>query len=225
MSRALFYRTVRAASIPLFRLYFGLRVEGLGEVPSEGPLLVAANHASYLDPAVLGSGFPRPMHFLINARVWRAKAMNWFYRGMEAIPVDRDGRPTRDAIAAALGRLREGRVVGIFPEGGRAEGGSVEEALAGVSLLARRSGAPVLPVGIAGTGESMPVGKALPEPVPVRVAIGAPMRHDAPEERGPHARREHDRLFTEELMNRIAELAARAESGRRPGAGSLREAS
>lgn len=224
MDGSLFYRTVRRTSIPLFRLYFGLRAGGLENVPADGPLLVAANHESYLDPAVLGSAFPRPLHFLINARVWRAAAMNWFYRGMQAIPVDRDGRPTRDAINAALERLRQGRAVGIFPEGGRAGDGGLEEALAGVSLLARRSGAPVLPVGIAGTGDSMPVGKALPEPVPVRLAIGEPLSHRSPAEDGPKARRVADRRFTEELMTRIADLAAHARQ-QRCGASAATEAS
>ena len=103
--------------------------------------------------------------------------MNWFYRGMRAIPVDRDGRPTREAISTALRRLREGQVVGIFPDGGRVDELSVDRALAGVALLARHSGAAVLPVGIAGTAESMPRGAGLPEPLPLRVHFGESFRY------------------------------------------------
>ncbi len=216
MNDTLFYRLIRWTSIPLFRLYFRLSRQGLENIPAEGPVIVAGNHASYIDPAILGSTFPRPVHFLINAKVWRKRGMNWFFRGMRSIPVDRDGRPTRAAIQTALHRLKQGRVVGIFPEGGRMEGGSLEEALAGVALLARRSGAQVVPAGLAGTGESMPRAKALPEPVPIRVCFGAPLLLGVPGEKGPAARREADRCFTEELMKRIGDLVVQAESGRLP---------
>jgi 1-acyl-sn-glycerol-3-phosphate acyltransferase len=214
MNDTLFYRLVRWTSIPLFKLYFSLRRAGSEQVPANGPVIVAGNHASYLDPAVLGSAFPRPIHFLINARVWRATGMNWFYRGMRSIPVDRDGRPTRDAIQAALHRLGQGRVVGIFPEGGRNGAGGVEEALAGVALLARKSGALVVPAGLAGTADAMPIGKALPEPVPIRVHFGEPLRVEPPAGRGPAARRSADRRFTVELMERIAGLVRKAEAER-----------
>jgi len=213
----LFYRLIRWTSIPLFRLFFRLSGQGLANVPAEGPVIVAGNHASFIDPAVLGSLFPRPVHFLINASVWRKTAMNWFFRGMRSIPIDRDGRPTRDAIQMALHRLKQGRVVGIFPEGGRVDGGGLEDALAGVALLARRSGAQVVPAGLAGTGESMPKGKVLPEPVPVRVCFGEPLLLEPPTEKGPAARRKADRCFTEELMKRIGDLVVRAEAERLPG--------
>jgi 1-acyl-sn-glycerol-3-phosphate acyltransferase len=217
MDGSVFYRLVRWTSIPLFRLYFPLSASGRQHVPAEGPLIVAANHASYLDPAVLGSACPRPLHFLINRRVWRVPAMNWFYRGMESIPVDPAGAGARASIQAALVRLQAAAAVGIFPEGARAEGGELQDALDGVALLSRRSGAPVVPVGIAGTAESMPKGASLPEPLPVRVAFGPPMRR-ADSGGGPRARREEDREFTDELMRRIAELVEEAEAGRRPAA-------
>lgn len=219
MNDTLFYRLVRWTSIPLFRLYFPVKRSGVERVPAEGPLIVAGNHASFLDPAVLGSAFPRPVHFLVNARVWRRKGLNWFYRGMRSIPVDREGRPTRDAIQQALRRLEQGRVVGIFPEGGRNEGSSLEEALAGVALLARRSGALVLPAGLAGTERSMPKGAALPEPMPLGVCFGEPLRLELPSEAGPVARRAADSRFTAELMSRIGELVDEAECERSPGAG------
>ena len=219
MNDTLFYRLVRWTSIPLFRLYFPLKRSGVEKVPAEGPLIVAGNHASFLDPAVLGSAFPRPVHFLINARVWRRRGLNWFYRGMRSIPVDREGRPTRDAIQQALRRLEQGRVVGIFPEGGRNDGGSLEEALAGVALLARRSGALVVPTGLAGTGQSMPKGSPLPEPMPICVRFGEPLRLEPPSESGPAARRAADSRFTAELMSQIGQLVGEAELERLPGAG------
>jgi 1-acyl-sn-glycerol-3-phosphate acyltransferase len=176
-------------------------------VPRTGPVIVAANHVSFLDPAVLGSAFPRRVHFLIDASTWAHWSMNWFYRGMKAIPVDRTGGPSREAIRRAMTRLGEGCVVGIFPEGGRVRDAAMARAMEGVALLARHTGAPVVPAGIAGTAEAMPRGRAIPEPTPVRVAFGEPVRHADVATSIGVAGRDADGPFTRLLMRRIAALA------------------
>ena len=118
MSARLFYRGVRAAfrvlAFPLFRF----RVEGAENVPAEGPAIVAALHRSWLDPACVGGACPRPVSFLMHRDVYHVWWGRWFYRRMEAIPVPVGGGPSTAALRAALRRLEEGEVLGIFPEGG-----------------------------------------------------------------------------------------------------------
>jgi 1-acyl-sn-glycerol-3-phosphate acyltransferase len=207
-----FYDLVRWTSIPLFALYFRLERRGLEQVPGSGPVIVAANHVSFLDPAVLGSAFPRRLRFLIDRTTWSYPSLNWFYRGMAAIPVPRDGGLTRDAIRAALGALAGGAAIGIFPEGGRREGLDPEAAYLGVALLARHSRAPVVPAGLAGTDRAMPRGVVLPEPCRVRVTFGKALRH-ADVAAGLSGRAADER-FTRTLMEVIGRLArADAEDG------------
>ena len=205
MPRAAFYHLVRLLSRPVFAAWFRLTRDGLSGLPAEGPLILAANHVSFLDPAVVGSSFPRAVRFLIHERVWAHASLNWFYRGMLSIPVGRDGAVARAALREALAALRDGQVVGIFPEGGRVAPGSPDEALSGVAMLARKSGAPVVPVGIRGTARAMPRGAAIPRPVGLSVRYGRPLLYD--QVRGELSGRAADAAFTLELMSRIRDLA------------------
>ena len=179
--------------------YFRLSHEGREHVPADGALIVAANHVSYLDPAVLGATLPRPAHFIMVGGIWRKTGLNWFFRGMRSIPVDREGLMSRSALKAALDALARGEVVGIFPEGGRALPDGSVPALAGVALLARRSGAPVLPTGISGTFEALPRGRAIPRICKIRVRFGPLVRHEG-------LSREQDAAFTTVLMREIRAL-------------------
>lgn len=203
-----FYKFIRLLSHPLFFVWFRLRSEGAANVPRTGPLIVAANHVSYLDPAVLGSALPRPCRFIVVAAIWKKPVLNWFFRGMRAIPVARDGSMTRGALKVALEALAVGSVVCIFPEGGRANPDGSDPAMGGVALLARRSGATVLPAGISGTHESMPRGIAIPRPRRIVVKFGEPLNH---REQGRPA----DLAFTAGLMQRIRSLAGLADRSAR----------
>jgi 1-acyl-sn-glycerol-3-phosphate acyltransferase len=202
--RWLFYRFIRLLSHPIFFAWFRLRSEGLTHVPRSGALIVAANHVSYLDPAVLGSALPRPSRFIVVAAIWKKPLFNWFFRRMRAIPVARDGSMTRGALKEALDGLAAGHVVCIFPEGGRANPDGSDPPMGGVALLARRSGAAVLPAGISGTHDSMPRGAAIPRPRKIVVEFGEVMQH---REQGRAA----DLAFTTDLMQRIRRLAGIAE--------------
>jgi 1-acyl-sn-glycerol-3-phosphate acyltransferase len=204
--RAWFYRSVRFLSLPAFAVWFRVRSEGLEHVPPAGPLILAANHVSYLDPAVVGSTFPRVIRFLIARDVHDHPILRWFYRSMLSIPVDRTGGTARQALKEALRALARGEVVGIFPEGGRVAPGQAEEGLAGVALLARRSGAPVVPVGIAGTDAAMPRGAAWPRPAGVVVRHGEPLVYDSVV--GSDRPREGDALFTGAVMTAIRRMRA-----------------
>jgi 1-acyl-sn-glycerol-3-phosphate acyltransferase len=168
-----FYLNVRSLSLPVLKGWIRLRVGGLKNVPAAGPLLIVANHTSYLDPAVVGRACPRQVHFFIKRSVWRTRGLNWFFRGMDPIPVEADATDTT-GLRQGLRLLAAGRVVGVFPEGGRTPDGNPGPARVGAGLLAVRTGCPVIPVGIRGAFRSMPTGKMFPRPGRIDVVFGAP---------------------------------------------------
>ena len=119
-----------------------------------GPVLFAANHTGVVDGPVLAGATPRPVHVLVKQEMFTG-VVGWFLTSLGQIPVDRDGG--RTALTAALGVLRRGGVVGIFPEGNRGRG-DASSAHAGIAWLALNGGAPVVPVAVLGTrrtGESV----------------------------------------------------------------------
>ena len=166
-----FYATVRVLSLPFLKCWIRLHVHGLENIPRHGPLLVVANHTSYLDPAVLGRACPRKINFFIKRSVWRQRGLNWFYRGMDSIPTSTDPADT-SGLRAGLRHLAGGRVVGIFPEGGRTVDGRLGSAKTGAALMAARTGCPVVPVGITGAFQAMPIGSSMPRPRRVDVSFG-----------------------------------------------------
>jgi len=168
-----FYATVRALSLPVLKGWIRLRVSGLEHLPADGPLLIVANHVSYLDPAVLGRACPRKLHFMIKRAVYGAAGLQWFFRGMDAIPVAVEEADS-SSLRAALRLLSRGKAIGIFPEGGRRTDGRLGPAKVGAALLAARSGCQVQPVGISGAFRSMPPGAAWPRPGRVEARFGRP---------------------------------------------------
>ena len=128
------------------------RVAGRQNVPQTGPLIVAANHFSLLDPPLLGATFPRPVRFFAKAELWQALPSRLFSDALGVLPLRR-GEAEGAAVRQALSILKEGGAIGFFPEGtrGRARPRTLKPARPGVAFLARLSGAPVIPVAIAGT--------------------------------------------------------------------------
>lgn len=127
-----------------------LRIEGLHNIPADGPLLVASNHLSNLDPMLLGGFFPRTLFALAKREMYVNPAVAWFLGGCNCIPVERAGADRR-ALSRALHVLRRGGRLLVFVEGTRSRDGRMQRVEPGIGFLARRSGARVLPVAISGT--------------------------------------------------------------------------
>ncbi len=134
-----------------FKVFSQVAVTGAQYVPAEGPLIVACNHFSFLDPPLLAAAFPRPGHVLAKQELLDTP-IGGLIGALGIIPVRR-GEADVDALAMALDALRRGRVVAIFPEGTRGHGVAtgLKPGHRGVALMAHLSGAPVVPVGISGT--------------------------------------------------------------------------
>jgi 1-acyl-sn-glycerol-3-phosphate acyltransferase len=141
------YRLGRA----LFRIYFytlcRLRVIGKQNVPTEGPVVLCANHTSLLDPPLLGSPLHRKVHFMAKAELFDVPILGTVISKVGAFPVKRGG-VSRESIRLATSLLKEGKVMGIFPEGSRSNSGGMGQK--GAASLALKSGATVVPVAIIG---------------------------------------------------------------------------
>lgn len=210
VARAAFYRTIKYLAWPLTRLYVRMQVEGLSGIPRVGPCIVVANHMSYVDPVVLGSAFPRRIHFLISRPIYRLLRIRWLFYMMGTIPVSR-GSADPAALKRALRILRQGGVIGIFPEGRRVGESEVGTVQAGVGFLAARSGATVIPATIEGAGAVMPVGAIFPKPHPIRILFSKPRRFAAQEVRRPD--RNDLKAFACQVMQIVQ---GRAEEGASP---------
>lgn len=140
---------------------------GSERVPETGPVIVAANHVSYLDPVVLGSGMKRPLTYLAKKELFAIPVLGPLISALGAKPLDREAGGVA-AVRAALRVLKDGHCVGIFPEGTRNLDGSAPEK-GGVALLAALSGAVVVPAGIVGTRDARRFHQ-------IRIAYGEPLR-------------------------------------------------
>jgi 1-acyl-sn-glycerol-3-phosphate acyltransferase len=196
------FATFRVTFGTCLKLWFRLRAEG--PPPPAGPFVLAANHASFLDPLVLGAVTRRRVVYLMTEVVWRSRGLGWFYRWNRAIPLSARGG-NRDALRAAREVLQQGRALGIFPEGGLSRDGLPMLGNPGAVALVLQEKVPVVPVGIVGAHAAMPAGAAWPRPRRITVRFGAPI---SPEELAAAAtdRRSRLRAATTLIMRRIAAL-------------------
>lgn len=168
------YRVLQIVLWPIFRLFYRFSVSNRSHIPVSGPVLLVANHTSYLDPVLLGLASRRPIAFMAKAELFKIPGLGWLIRRLYAFPVQREGFDRR-AVRTALNKLKEGGVVGIFPQGSR-ERGETKEGLPGAALIALKSGAQILPAAILGADKVIPDGKALPRRATIEVRFGEPIQ-------------------------------------------------
>lgn len=138
--------TVKAILKPLFRI----ETKGLEHFPKSGGVLLCTNHISNLDPPVVGITCPRPVSFMAKEELFKVPVLQSLLPHLRAFPVKR-GMSDRRALRTGLNLLKEGHVVGLFPEGTRSKTGEIGKGLAGAGFFALRSDAAVLPCAIIGT--------------------------------------------------------------------------
>jgi 1-acyl-sn-glycerol-3-phosphate acyltransferase len=170
------YWLSRSVLRPIFKMLFGLSVEGLENLPASGPVVLAANHISYLDPLVVGLASPRRTAFVAKEELFKIPIFGWYIRKLEAFPVRR-GAPDRRAFKAALDKLTAGQIVGIFPQGAR-QAGIPTEGFPGAAVMAYKTGAVILPTAIRGTDKVMPPGSRRPRFPRIKVIFGKPIKLD-----------------------------------------------
>jgi 1-acyl-sn-glycerol-3-phosphate acyltransferase len=188
-------------------VWFRLSATGTDRVPREGPLLIASNHVSLLDPPLVGCMCPRELDYMAKAELFRIPGLGGLIRRLNAHPVDRTGSDSA-ALRLALRLLEGGRALLVFPEGTRGVEGRLQAARAGAGMLAALSKAPVVPVYVQGTGRALPRGAVVPRPARVTVTFGTPIRFTR--ERG----RARYQEISDEIMAAIGRLKAESERAR-----------
>jgi 1-acyl-sn-glycerol-3-phosphate acyltransferase len=211
------YEVMHAVVPPAAKALWRPVVEGLGNVPADGPVIVASNHLSFADSLVIPIVAPRKVVFLAKEDYFTGRGVSgalqraWF-EGMGMIPVDRDD--TRAALASldiALDVVGRGEAFGIYPEGTRSRDGRLYRGRTGVAHLALTSGAPVVPVGLAGTEQLQPVGSRLPRLAKVSVKFGEPLRFEGRYDGVPPGRARRE--VTDLVMRAIAALSGQELAG------------
>jgi len=170
----LLYRLVWLLSRVVFAVYFRWRVYHPERVPLKGPVILAANHASFIDPPLVGAGLKREINYLARESLFRFPVVGAILRAVNSVPVDRDGGGGA-GLKAILGRLLEGGGIILFPEGTRTRDGRLQPARSGVGLAVIKSDAPVVPVRVFGTFEAYGRYSRFPRPHPIAVKYGQPM--------------------------------------------------
>jgi 1-acyl-sn-glycerol-3-phosphate acyltransferase len=198
------YRTLKAVLRPLATVLMHPRVEGLEQVPATGPAILCANHLSVIDPVIVALPVPRTVFYLGKSEVF-ARRWRWLFEHLGVVPVAREGGPAGES-SLERGRqvLAAGGLLGLYPEGTRSPDGRLYRGKTGAVRLAVRTGAPIVPVGIAGTRRVLPPHARLPRRGPVRVRFGPVIDlrlHDQADDRRVL------RTATDELMARIAMLS------------------
>lgn len=176
------YWLVRGILQPFFLTYFRMQRIGREHIPAEGPVIVAANHRSFLDPFVIATMARRPMYYVAKKELFRRPIAAWILNALGAFPVDR-GTGDTEMIKTAKAILARGDIVLMFPEGTRIRPGSLGKARRGVGRLALETGAPVVPVAIHGT-EAIRRGWRI-RPHRVRIRAGRQLRFPQVEDASP----------------------------------------
>jgi glycerol-3-phosphate dehydrogenase (NAD(P)+) len=167
------YWLVRAVLQPFFLIYFRMSRIGREHIPADGPVIIASNHRSFLDPFVIATMARRPMYYVAKKEIFIWGWEAWLLNALGAFPVDR-GAGDAEMIKTAKAILGRGEIVLMFPEGTRTRPGALGKPKRGVGRLALETGAPVVPVAVIGT-EAVRRGWRF-RPHKVRIRAGRPLR-------------------------------------------------
>jgi 1-acyl-sn-glycerol-3-phosphate acyltransferase len=161
---------------PVLKLLYRPKAVGLDNIP-DGPAILAANHQSFLDDLLLPLIVPgRKVVFLAKADYFDKWYLKWFFKGANVIPVRRESSSAAEAaLRTGVQALRDGNLIGIFPEGTRSPDGRLYRGKTGVARMALEAQVPIIPVAITGTFEALPYDRKLPKPGRVEIRFGKPL--------------------------------------------------
>jgi 1-acyl-sn-glycerol-3-phosphate acyltransferase len=206
-----FLEACRPGVWALARTLLRIRFHGVERVPRAGPVVLAPNHVSFMDPILVTIPIHRPLHYMTLEPFFRVRGLGPLIRWCRAFPVQED-EPDGAAVRTALRLLRAGEPLVIFPEGGRSPDGRVRPFRPGAFRLALAARAPVVPVSIAGAFESWPAGRRLPRPGRVTITYHPPV--DASILPAGADRREQPAILMQVVRERIrAALPGEREPG------------
>lgn len=185
-----------------FRATGGLKGIGRENVPKSGAVIIAPYHVSNLDPPAVACTCPRRLNFMAKEELFKVPILGPIISSLDAFPLKR-GEGDTEAIRHAISQLQAGKTIIIFPEGSRGDGVSIQPMTKGATLLARKTGATVVPVGIVGTHKVLPKGQSKPKRGKIVIAYGEPFTYAQIE--AIHGKKAKD-AFGDVLQQRILEL-------------------
>ncbi|MFH1288036.1 MAG: lysophospholipid acyltransferase family protein [bacterium] len=171
------YKSVHIVSNILSCLLFRLDRKGIENFPEKGPVILASNHLSFLDPIIVPTASRRRMHFMAKAELFKVPVFGWLIKKFNAFPVKR-GMLDRTAVKNSLNVLKNEDVLLLFPEGKRSPTGDIQEAKPGIGFFVYHSRSPVVPVLVTGTDKALPMGAWMIRPKKIRVIFGRPLYFD-----------------------------------------------
>lgn len=202
------YRVLRVAAHGLNRALFRTTVTGQERVPTEGPVIIAPVHRSFIDFFAVSDVTDRKLHYMAKDSLWKNPRFGRFLLSVGAFPVHR-GAPDRESMTRAQQVLEAGEVLVLFPEGERRTGPVITDLHEGVAFLAARTGAAVVPVGVAGSATVMPKGQRIPRPRKIHLEVGEPLSAP-PRAEGKRVPRSQVHVLTEALNESMQELYDKA---------------
>ena len=200
----LIYGTFHYVFTIAYDALFRGEVAGLENIPRTGPFLVAANHASHLDPPFIGCHVPRQMAFFARKTLWSSKFSCWFMDGISSIPVDRDGGSDVKAIKSVLRTIQSGKAITLFPEGTRSLDGQLQPAKSGVGMIVCRTQVQVVPARIFNSHVAFGRGGGFRFGTRVSIVYGKPLQPTDYDD--PNAGKERYQVASEKIMAAIAAL-------------------
>ncbi|HOW97298.1 MAG TPA: lysophospholipid acyltransferase family protein [Kiritimatiellia bacterium] len=206
--RCLLYRFVRGSTAIWLKVWLKLESHGAENVPAAGGCVLASNHASYLDPPIVACGLKhRIVRFMARDTLFAGTFRNWFFHGIRCVPLDR----TRGDVAAlrkGIQILKEGEVLGLFPEGTRSPDGQLKPAKGGIGFLVAKAGVPVVPVYVGGSFEAFPKGAQRIRRGKVFIYYGQPIAFEEIARLGQD--RDSYQAIGDLIMSKIAHLREQA---------------
>ncbi|SDW58285.1 1-acyl-sn-glycerol-3-phosphate acyltransferase [Marininema mesophilum] len=194
------YHIGRSICRTFFRLFFRWEIEGAGNIPVEGPVVICCNHINNLDPPLLGSSVSRKVHFMAKKELFSIPLLGRLLPSLGAYPISR-GSGDRGALKKSLELLKEGRVLGIFPEGTRSKTGQLGKGHTGAAFITLRSDAVIVPGAITGPYRIFRR---------VKIVFGEPIDLTPYREKGINT--ESVEAAMEHTMNEIATLLSKSHS-------------
>jgi cytidylate kinase len=186
-----------------YRTLFGMRVEGAENLILSGPVLIASNHQSFLDPPLIGNLYKTEMVFFARKSLFKGFG-KWLYPQWNAIPIDQE-KPDMSSMKTVIRNLKEGWRVLVFPEGQRTMDGEIGEAAPGIGMIAAKAGVPIQPVRIFGADKALPRGSGKISMARITVKVGPPILL-TPDEFKAYSNKEGYLALTDRIMAAIKAL-------------------
>ncbi len=194
-----FYQIIVAISRYYFRTYHSYRIEGSHNIPETGGALFVSNHSSFFDPPAMACASNRMLDFLARKSLFNNPLFSKAIRNLNAIPVDQEN-PDMSGLKTIISRLRNGRIVVLFPEGSRTWDGELLPGQPGIGLVIEKAGVPVIPARFFGMHEAWPRGGSPQAFTPVTLVVGKPFT--------PHSENPDKRARFKELSDQVMDAIA-----------------